>query len=254
MAKLEGRVAIVTGATRGIGRATAFLLAGERATVVITGIDDADGEQTAREIRKKGGKAHYLHHDVTSEQDWSKVLTFTIGQLGRLDVLVNNAGVFIYKPLNETTDADWDRLQSVNVHGTWLGLKAAFKAMAGNPAGGTIINISSLLGLVGDVNAIAYGATKGAITLMSKSAASEGARLSQPVRVNTVHPGIIWTDMLIEQFGNQEEITEKFAAAAPLKTLGRPEHIAEAVLFLASDDSALITGSEVVVDGGLGAD
>jgi NAD(P)-dependent dehydrogenase (short-subunit alcohol dehydrogenase family) len=254
MGKLSGRIAIVTGATKGIGRATGVALAREGANVVLTGRDEKGGRESERLAREAGADALFLRQDVTREDDWVRVIGETQARFGAPDILVNNAGVFFVKPLAETTLEDWDWIYTVNVEGTFLGIKHGLIAMAASGRGGSIVNVSSLMGQVGFPNAVAYCATKGAITALTKSAALEGAELTKPVRVNSLHPGVIWTEMLTSQFGDDQALSDAFAADTPLKIIGLPEYMADAIVFLASDEASYVTGSELTVDGGRGAD
>lgn len=251
--RLAGKTAIVTGATKGIGWETALLFAREGAAVVATGRDQDMGRDLEAAIAGGGGRAHFVRHDVRSEEDWSQVMA-AADSLGPLDILVNNAGVFLAKPLEETTEADLDLTWQVNVEGTFLGVKSAFAAFARHGRAGAVVNVSSLMGQVGYPGAIAYCASKGAITGFTKAAAVEGGVMTPPVRVNSVHPGVIWTPMITSQFGDDPALSDAFAADTPLRMIGRPEYVADAILFLASDDSSYVTGAELTVDGGRGAD
>ncbi len=250
---LERRSVIVTGATRGIGRAAAVAAAEAGARVIVTGRSTQDGEHTARLIQAGGGEAIFLKQDVTSEADWQRVLDEADAR-GDFWGLVNNAGLFLVKPLEETTEADFDALYRVNVEGCFLGIKHATRALAACGRGGSIVNVSSLMGLVGYPQAAAYCATKGAIVGMTKCAALDGARLPGKIRVNSLHPGVIWTEMITGQFGDSQALADAFAADTPLRMVGRPEHMADAILYLLSDESSYVTGTELVVDGGRGAD
>ena len=167
---------------------------------------------------------------------------------------MNNAGVFFGKPLAETTEADFDWAYSVNVEGTFLGIKHAFRDCARGQMAGSIVNVPSLMGQVGYPNAIAYCASKDDITSMTKAAALEGAAMSPRVRVNSLHPGVIWTPMITDTFGDNQELADAFAADTPLRMIGRPEYIADAIHYLVSDDASYVTGAELTVDGGRGAD
>ncbi len=252
-AKFENRVIIVTGATKGIGRETALLLAKEGAMVVVTGRDAKGGDETVGAIIQAGGEAIFVRHDIASPADWDTVIA-QAETLGGLYGLVNNAGIFFVKPLEDTTEADFDGIYRTNVEGTFLGVKAAFAAIqrAGKP--GAIVNVSSLMGQVGFANAIAYCATKGAITGFTKAAALEGAAMTPQVRVNSLHPGVIWTPMITSQFGDSKDLSDAFAADTPLKIIGLPEYMADAISYLMSDDASYVTGAELTVDGGRGAD
>ena len=250
MTKLEGRVALVTGGARGLGAAAARALAGEGAKVVVS--DIGDGAETASSI---GGA--YIKHDVTSEADWAAAIDFTKKTFGGLDILVNNAGIFWVRPIAMTSLEAFRQMQQVNVEGVFLGLKYGIPAIAERSrkwdGGGSIVNISSVAGLVGQA--------KGAVRLMTKSAALECAEQKLKIRVNSVHPGMIDTAMmqgaasLIAKAAGTDVETERarMAKRHPLGRVGRDTDVADAVLFLASDASAFMTGSEVVVDGGMTA-
>jgi NAD(P)-dependent dehydrogenase (short-subunit alcohol dehydrogenase family) len=252
-AQLSGRTVVVTGATRGIGRATALLLAAEGAHVIATGRSETDGAETVRRIEAAGGAAEFLAQDITRDADWARV-TAAAEAKGRYCGLVNNAGLFFVKPLADTSEDDFDAIYAVNVEGTFLGIKHAMAAFARGGQGGAIVNVSSLMGLVGYPEATAYCATKGAVTGMTKAAALDGAAMEPPVRVNSLHPGVIWTEMITGQFGDSQALADAFAADTPLRQVGLPEHMADAILYLLSDQSAYVTGAELTVDGGRGAD
>ena len=256
MSDLSGRVAIVTGAARGIGAATAKALAGAGAKVLCT--DRLDASETAKAV---GGAA--FTHDVTAETDWIAAVAEAEKRFGGLDILVNNAGVFWIRPIAETTLEEWRKMQAVNVEGVFLGMKHALPAIAKRAdrweGGGAVVNLSSVAGLRGTALVSAYCASKGAVRLMTKAVAMEYA--AAKVRVNSVHPGIIETDMgraLVEQFAHVAsndvgETRRQLAARHPLGYFGRDADVAAAILFLCSDAAAFVTGAEYVVDGGLTA-
>jgi NAD(P)-dependent dehydrogenase (short-subunit alcohol dehydrogenase family) len=256
MADLEGRVALVTGGARGLGAAAARAMAAQGAKIVVT--DVSDGAATAAEV---GGA--YIKHDVTSEEEWIAAVAFAKDKFGGLDILVNNAGIFWMKPIALETLESFRRMQQVNVEGVFLGLKHAIPAIAERGAkwdgGGSIINLSSIAGIIGSPMTLAYNASKGAVRLMTKAAALECARAGQKVRVNSVHPGIINTSMMTEAAeaiagaSGVNDTMERFASFHPMGHMGRDIDIANAVAFLASSKAAFMTGSELVVDGGMTA-
>ncbi len=256
MSDLEGRVALVTGGARGLGAAAAKALAEAGAKVVVS--DVRDGSETAASI---GGA--YVKHDVTSEDDWIAAVQFAQDKFGGLDILVNNAGIFWMKPIAMETLESFRKMQQVNVEGVFLGMKHAIPAIAARgykwDGGGSIINLSSVAGIIGSPMTLAYNASKGAVRLMTKGAALECARGGMKVRVNSVHPGIIQTNMMTEAAeaiagaSGVNDTMERFASFHPIGRLGRDIDIANAVVFLASSKSAFMTGSELVVDGGMTA-
>ena len=250
---LKDHVVVVTGATKGIGRSTAVLLAKRGAKVIATGRDAAGGADTIRLAAEAGGDCIFMRQDVTREADWAAVMT-EAERRGGLNGLVNNAGMFFVKPIEDTTEADFDDIYRVNVEGCFLGVREAMRSFRAGGRGGAIVNVSSLMGLVGFPQAAAYCATKGAITGLTKAAAIDGAAMTPKVRVNSLHPGVIWTEMITGQFGDSQDLSDAFAADTPLRMVGRPEHMAEAILYLISDDSSYVTGAELTVDGGRGAD
>ena len=245
--RLEGKVAIITGGARGQGATEAKMFAGEGAKVVIGDIRDELGMQVEAEIRELGGEAVYLHLDVTSEDDWQRAIETAEQQFGRVDVLVNNAAIVLRKDIEETTADDWDNIMDINAKGVFLGTKAVIPAMR-RAGGGSIINISSISGLV-SIGPPAYIATKGAVRLFTKSTAIQYA--SENIRANSIHPGSVDTDMRREGMGDQtpEEIQARIDNI-PLGRVGTTEDISYGALFLASDDSSFMTGSELVIDGG----
>lgn len=248
MDRVAGKTAIVTGASSGIGRATCMILAREGAKVVLTDIQDSEGRAVAEEIITAGGEAIFIHHDVASEEDWTNVMDAAKRRFGGVDVLVNNAGVLFNAGVEETTLEHWRWLMSVNCDGVFLGTRAAIGAMKGR--GGSIINISSIAGLVGFERLSAYGASKGAVRAFTKAAAIEHAKAR--IRINSVHPGGIWTSMLEDVVGVRGSEAAETAAAVmhPIGHAGEPDDIAHAVLYLASDEARFVTGAELLVDGG----
>ena len=256
MTDLAGRIALVTGAAKGLGAATARALAAAGATVIAT--DLAAPDALAEEL---GG--HALAQDVTDEAQWIAAMVFARDRAGGLDILVNNAGLFLMASVTETSLADWRRITSVNVEGVFLGTKHAIPLLAeraGKWAGGAaIVNLSSVAGLQGGALVSCYNASKGAVRLFTKGVALEVA--PQKIRVNSVHPGIIDTDMgddLVQRFAaatgtGDNAMRDQLSQRHPLGHFGAPSNVADAVVFLASDKAAFITGSELVVDGGFTA-
>jgi 3(or 17)beta-hydroxysteroid dehydrogenase len=250
MERVKGKVAIITGAAGGLGQAEALLLAREGAQVVVTDLDRTGIENTAAEIRKLGGSAVPIPHDVASETDWGRVIQSTLDAFGTLDVLVNNAGVIFYKKIEDTSLFEWRRLMSVNLDGVFLGVKFAMEAMK-KTGGGSIINISSVAGLVGNPNAAAYHASKGAVRLFTKAAAIEFSKAgyNYNIRVNSIHPGVINTAMA-DELKHDENKYQTALSWHPIGHFGEPEDVAYGVLYLASDESRFMTGAELVIDGG----
>ena len=245
MARLEGKVALISGGARGQGAAEAKLFALEGAKVILGDILDEEGKSTEAEIKAAGGDAKYIHLNVTSEQDWDKAVNEATSGYGKLDILVNNAGILLRKGIEETSAEEWDRIQDVNSKGVFLGTRAVIPEMR-KVGGGSIVNISSVAGLIGSTSA-AYGASKGAVRLLTKSTAVQYG--PEKIRCNSVHPGLIDTDMVHDIFSNEERMSNRIAIT-PLGTFAEPKDVAFAVLFLASDESRFVTGSELVIDGG----
>lgn len=261
--RLEGRltekVALVTGGASGIGRSCAVRLAEEGANVVISDIDDTMGNETLEQIQAAGGTASYVSQDVTSETGWETVIADILGQHKKLDVLVNNAGIGIGGSILDMSLEDWRRQQAINLEGVFLGVKHAIPAMR-DTGGGSIINMSSVAGLKGQANLAAYNATKGGVRLFTKGVALECANSRWNIRVNSVHPGIIatpiWTKVgpgMLAEGENSLDIDAMAEVAVPTGQIGMPLDIANGVLFLASDESSYITGTELVIDGGISA-
>jgi NAD(P)-dependent dehydrogenase (short-subunit alcohol dehydrogenase family) len=257
MGRVDGKVALVTGAASGIGLACAEALAREGASVVLTDLQDEKGVEAAARL---GGAARYLRHDVTDEEAWIAVVAEIERTFGRLDILVNNAGIGIGCPdITAMSLADWRRQQAVNVEGVFLGVKHGLACMRRAGHGGSIINVSSVAGIKGSPGLAAYSATKGAVRLLSKAVAMECADAKDGVRVNSIHPGIIetpiWLDIFPGEPGNNAppDLDTLTAIAVPVGVKGMPGDIAEGVVWLASDATRYVTGSELVIDGGFTA-
>ena len=247
MPRLEGKVAIISGGARGQGAVEARMFAEEGASVVIGDILDDQGRQTEAELQELGYNVTYVHLDVTVESDWQSAVQTAISAYGKLDILLNNAGILIRKNIEETTVADWDRIFAVNSKGVFLGTKAAIPAMREN-GGGSIINISSTAGLVGSPNGSAsYTATKGSVRLFTKSTAIQHA--GDGIRCNSIHPGPIETDMIADTLNDPENMALRMQRL-PLGRVGKPSEIAYGAIYLASDESSFVTGAELVIDGG----
>ncbi len=245
MARLDGKIAIITGGARGQGAAEGALFASEGATVILTDVLDDEGARTAKEI---GGS--YLHHDVTSEDGWAGVVKQVMDDHGRIDVLINNAGIFQPSALLDTSLEHYMRTITVNQVGVFLGLRDVGAAMAQGKSG-SIVNISSIAGLRGSQGAIAYGASKWAVRGMTKTAALELAR--HGVRVNSIHPGIIDTAMIAGLPGVDADGPDSLSGRIPMRRVAEAAEVANLALYLASDESSYSTGSEFVVDGGMTA-
>ena len=246
MGRLDGKVALISGGARGQGATEARLFAQEGAKVVFGDLLDDEGKKVEAEIAESGGDALYVHLDVTSEADWRAAVDTAVSRYGKLDLLVNNAGIVLRKGIEDTTEEEWDRVMAVNSKGVFLGTKHAIPAMR-QAGGGSIVNISSTAGLVGSGQGLAaYSATKGSVRLFTKSTAIQHAR--DNIRCNSVHPGPIDTPMLQEAW--DESRREERISRVPLGRIGTTEDIAYGVLFLASDEASFMTGSELVIDGG----
>ncbi|MEZ5922847.1 MAG: glucose 1-dehydrogenase [Hyphomicrobiaceae bacterium] len=254
MGRIEGKACVVTGGASGLGEATARLLAREGGKILITDLNAEAGEAVARSIAETGAEAVFLRHDVTSESDWQMAVGACQKRFGRLDVLVNSAGIGEGgRPEEETLDT-WRRMMSINLDGVFLGTKQALIAMkAQAPKGGSIINLSSIYGIVGDPTGGAYNASKGGVRLYTKSVALYAAKEGLGIRVNSVHPGYIWTPMvetIVSRKRDPEAARKGIEALHPLGRLGEPDDIAYGILYLASDESKFVTGAELVIDGG----
>ncbi|MED5019131.1 glucose 1-dehydrogenase [Paenibacillus chibensis] len=249
MGRVSGKVAIVTGAAGGMGKADAILLAQEGAKVVVTDIQEDKVNEVVAEINNNGGEAMGFRHNVTSEEEWQHIVDETVKKWGKIDVLVNNAGISLAKALIDTTAQDWDKVMSINLTGGFFGLKHVIPVMQKN-GGGSIINISSIAGLTGSNGAGPYTASKGAVRMLTKAVAIDYGK--DNIRCNSIHPGYIETPMTKDLLAD-ENMTKWFMSNTPLPRLGKPENIAQGVLFLASDESSFITGAELAIDGGVSA-
>jgi 3(or 17)beta-hydroxysteroid dehydrogenase len=263
MNRLDGKVAFISGAARGIGAETARLMVEAGAKVAVGDVLDERGGETVRAIAGSDYGAIYLHLDVTREDRWEAAIAATVSRFGGLDILVNNAGLFLGKGVEEVSLDEWHRLCAVNLTGVFLGTKLALPALRErgrhSPHGSAIVNLASVAGLVGSQLDPLYSMTKGGVTLFTKSAALEFARKGYRVRVNSIHPGVIQTDMGDQTFVSRARNlgTNDVAAARqqaverlPIGRLGTVTDIAKGILFLASDDAAFMTGAGLVVDGG----
>jgi len=259
--RLDGRVALVTGAARGLGAEVAEALASVGAKVMLTDVLVAEGEATAARLSVAGGTVAFLRHDVTQEADWIAAVQATVERFGGLDVVVNNAGIETAAFFADCELTEFRRTMAINVDGVFLGIKHAIRAMrpgGGAGRGGSIINLSSVAGLVGMPTLGAYCASKGAVRIMTKAAAVECARLEYGIRVNSIHPGVVKTEMgsnVVRNFARLGFAPDEAAADALIASLhplgyGQPVDIANAVIYLAGDASRWTTGAEIVVDGG----
>ena len=243
--RLSGKVALISGGARGMGACEARMFAGEGARVVIGDILEDEGRKVEAEIAETGGEALFVRLDVTSEAEWQRAVTTAVDRFGALDILVNNAGISGHGKVEDTTVEDWDRVMEVNAKGVFLGTKAAIPEMR-KAGGGSIINISSQMGLVGaESSSPQYQSSKGAVRLLTKSTAVQYA--NEGIRANSVHPGPIVTPMTEQSRADRGDL---HVSQVPLGRYGQPEEVAYAVLYLASDESSYVTGSELVIDGG----
>ncbi len=253
MGRLQGKVALITGAASipGLGSATALRFGAEGAVVYVTDRDLEGAERVAGAIRDRCGRAQALEHDVTSEADWDRVMATIDVAEGRLDVLVNNAGIAVLRPIEELSTADWALQNDVNMTSVFHGTKRAITAMRRAGAGGSIVNISSVAGLMGVPGCGAYAASKGGVRLFTKVVAVENAK--HQIRCNSVHPGMILTNM--QALAEEEKALNNDAILTmiPMGFMGDPDDIANINLFLASDEARYVTGAEFVIDGGMSA-
>lgn len=245
--RLAGKVAMITGGANGMGAAEASMFAKEGAKVVLADLSETEGQQVEAAITTAGGEALFVRLDVTNEEDWQEAVTTTVTRFGKLDILVNNAGISGTYTSDLLSTEAWDRIMAINARGVFLGLKYAIPAMQ-QSGGGAIVNISSISGFVGqDYTHMAYNASKGAVRIMTKSAAVQYAK--DGIRVNSVHPGIM-PPMRTSRGSADPERRTRMLSQVPMGREGKREEVGYAVLFLASDEASYITGTELVVDGG----
>lgn len=253
MDRIKNKVAIVTGGASGLGRSSAMMLAREGAKMVITDLDEENGNEVVTSIKDEGGEAIFIKQDVSKEDEWDNVIRTTLKTFGKLHILANAAGIAVGGNVEEVTLADWRKLMSINLDGSFLGTQYGIKAMKKTGEGGSIINFSSIEGLIGDPNLPAYNASKGGVTIFTKSAALHCAKQGYGIRVNSIHPAYIWTPMVenyLKASGNVEEGRKMLDSLHPIGHMGEPDDIGYGVVYLASDESKFMTGSELVIDGG----
>jgi NAD(P)-dependent dehydrogenase (short-subunit alcohol dehydrogenase family) len=252
MGRVQDKVILITGAASdpGLGHCAALALGREGGKLLVTDIDGAGAEACAQKIRDAGGEALALAQDVTSEAGWEEAISLSVSHYGRLDVLVNNAGIAVLKPLEALTLDDWNRQIAVNLTSVFLGCRAAVPALR-SAGGGAIINMSSVTGLIGLPAAGAYAASKGGVRMMSKAIAAEFGK--ENIRCNSVHPGVILTNMQANAGFGTGDRAQAVAAMLPLRRLGDPSDIAHCIVYLSSDEAAYVTGAEFVIDAGMTA-
>ena len=253
MKRVKNKVAIVTGGASGLGKSSAKLLAREGVKIVVSDIDEEGGKKVVQQIKEDGGEAIFIKQDVAKEDEWKNVIETTLETYGKLHILANSAGIGLGGTVEDVTLEDWKNLIDINLNGTFLGTKYGIKGMRKTDEGGSIINFSSIEGLIGDPNLPAYNASKGGVTIFTKSAALHCAKQGYGIRINSIHPAYIWTPM-VENFlkaqGDVEEGKKQLESLHPIGHLGEPDDIGYGVVYLASDESKFMTGSELVIDGG----
>ena len=250
MGRLEGKTALVTGAASGIGLKTSIRLAEEGARVMMTDINLEEGLQQAEKL---GANATFLKLDITEEEEWISVLGETVKRFGRLDILVNSAGMVLIADVEQITLEDWRKVHAVNLDGTFLGCKHGVRVMKEFGAG-SIINLSSVSGMIGGFNLAAYNSSKGAVRMLTKSVALHCARAGYGIRCNSIHPTFIETPMLESMIRNSpdpEKARQTLVRQVPLRRIGKPDDVANMIVYLASDESTFVTGTEMVIDGGV---
>ena len=250
MGRLEGKTALVTGAASGIGLQTSIRLAEEGARVMMSDINLEEGRQQAEKL---GANATFLKLDITEEEEWISVLDETVKRFDRLDILVNSAGMVLIADVEQITLEDWRKVHAVNLDGTFLGCKHGVRVMKEFGAG-SIINLSSVSGMIGGFNLAAYNSSKGAVRMLTKSVALHCARAGYGIRCNSIHPTFIETPMLesmILDSPDPEKARQTLVRQVPLRRIGKPDDVANMIVYLASDESTFVTGTEMVIDGGV---
>ncbi|MSQ11458.1 MAG: glucose 1-dehydrogenase [Dehalococcoidia bacterium] len=245
--RLKGKVALITGGARGQGAAEAKLFAKEGAKVVICDVLEKEGTRTAAEIAENGGDAIFVRLDVTKEEEWKKAVDTAVAKFGKLDILVNNAGILRMGSVEEESVKQWDQVMDVNAKGVFLGTKYAIPVMR-KAGGGSIVNISSVAGMIGSAGITSYTASKGAVRLLTKATAVQYGK--EKIRCNSIHPGGVQTEMIAD-FLKDPKQRQQVEATIPLGRIAQPEEIANCALFLASEDASYVTGAELIVDGGM---
>ena len=248
--RLKGKVALITGGARGQGAAEARLFVEEGARVVITDILDEEGKKLEAEIIELGGECLFMHQDVSSSQDWEKIVSATVRQFGKIDILLNNAGIAVWGTNDDTSEEIWDNVMDINAKGVFLGTKYVIPEMK-KSGGGSIINVSSISGIIGQPTIQpVYNASKGAVRIFTKSTAVQYGQYG--IRANSIHPGGVDTEMIAHRIQGDES-KQRIKDTVPLQRIAKPIEIAYGALFLASDESSYMTGSEMVIDGGVTA-
>ena len=250
MGRLEGKTALVTGAASGIGLQTSIRLAEEGARVMMT---DINLEKVRQQAERIGANATFLKLDITEEEEWISVLDETVKRFDRLDILVNSAGMVLIADVEQITLEDWRKVHAVNLDGTFLGCKHGVRVMKEFGAG-SIINLSSVSGMIGGFNLAAYNSSKGAVRMLTKSVALHCARAGYGIRCNSIHPTFIETPMLesmIRDSPDPEKARQTLVRQVPLRRIGKPDDVANMIVYLASDESTFVTGTEMVIDGGV---
>lgn len=247
MGRLDNKVAIVTGGTKGIGEAIAKRFIEEGAKVVLTARKMDEGQKIADQL---GQNALFIQQDVARKGDWDRIIRQTQNVYGKINIIVNNAGIAEYADIEQTTAEIWDKTLAVNLTGTMWGTKLGIEAMKNNGEKNSIINMSSIEGLIGDPDLFAYNATKGGVRLLTKSAALDCARKKYDIRINTIHPGYVSTPLVDNLVKDDSKASDHLMSLHPMGRLGKPKEIANLALFLASDESSFSTGSEFIADGG----